>query len=53
MDFQKLNPADDLPRLLPYFEHQPFRLSDYTAGFQLMWQPYASTAYAEIEGCLL
>ncbi len=53
MDFRKLNPTDDLPRLLPYFERQPFRLSDYTAGFQLMWQPYASTAYAETEGCLL
>lgn len=53
MDFRPLNPIEDLPRLLPYFEHQPFRLSDYTAGFQLMWQPYAATAYAEAEGCLL
>lgn len=53
MDFRPLNPTDDLPRLLPYFVRQPFRLSDYTAGFQLMWQPYAATAFAEAEGCLL
>ena len=44
---------EDLPRLLPYFAKQPFRLSDYTVGFQLMWSLYAATQYAEVEGCLV
>ncbi len=53
MNFLPLKPLDDLPKLAAYFAHQPFRLSDYSAGFQLMWQPYAATAFAEVEACLV
>ena len=44
---------EKLPDFLSYFEHQPFRMSDYTAGFQLMWMDYASMEYAETDGCLI
>ncbi|MGN0855787.1 MAG: GNAT family N-acetyltransferase [Candidatus Spyradenecus sp.] len=52
MEFRPLT-REVLPTLRPYFCAQRFRLSDYTLGFQLMWLPYAKTAYAEVEGCLL
>lgn len=52
MNFLPLT-TEDLPRLLPYFSQQVFRLSDYTVGFQIMWSLYASTQYVETEGCLL
>lgn len=52
MKFLSLKP-EDLPRLFPYFSQQAFRLSDYTVGFQIMWSLYASTQYAEVEGCLI
>ena len=53
MDFRPLKPADDLPGLRPFFIEQPFRLSDYTCGFQIMWSPYAQTAWAVCEDCLV
>lgn len=52
MEFRQLTPAN-IPDLKPYFQHQPFRLSNYSLGFHLMWHPYAKTAVAEAEGCLL
>lgn len=52
MDFHPLTP-EALPSLAPYFARQPFQLSDFTLGFQLMWLPYAHTTLAETEGCLL
>ena len=52
MRFRPLTRAE-LPALKPYFARQRFRLSDYSLGFQLMWLPYANTAIAEAEGCLL
>lgn len=52
MEFRPLT-HEVLPALRPYFAHQAFRLSDYTLGFQLMWLPYAKTAIAEAEGCLI
>lgn len=45
--------VEDLPHLFPYLSKQRFRLSDYTVGFQLMWSLYASTRFAEVEGCLI
>lgn len=52
MNFLPLT-TECLPRLSGYFSEQIFRLSDYTLGFQLMWAPYASTQFAEVEGCLI
>lgn len=52
MDFRPLSP-EHLLSLAPYFARQPFRLSDFTLGFQLMWLPYAHTTFAETGGCLL
>lgn len=52
MEFQPLT-IEEMPWLLPYFSNQAFRLSDYTAGFHVMWSLYASMQYAEEEGCLL
>lgn len=52
MNFLPLTP-ELLPRLLPYFTHQAFRLSDYTSGYQIMWSLYASMQFAEVENCLI
>lgn len=52
MEFRQLTP-DNIPELKPYFRHQPFRLSNYSAGFHLMWHPYAKTAVSEAAGCLI
>ena len=52
MDFRPLH-ANELPALRPYVARNPFRLADASLGFLLMWRPYAHTALAETEGCLL
>ncbi len=52
MEFRPLTP-EALPALHPYFVQSSFRLSDFTLGYLLMWLPYAKTAIAEAEGCLL
>ncbi len=52
MDFRPLQPPD-IATLYPYIAQTPFRLSDFSLGFLLMWLPYAKTAVAEVEGCLL
>ena len=52
MDFRPLH-ANELPALRPYVARNPFRLADASLGFLLMWRPYAHTALAEAEGCLL
>ncbi len=52
MDFKRLTP-DMLPKLRSYVERQPFRLSEFSLGFQQMWLPYARTCVAEVDGCLL
>ncbi|MDO4527822.1 MAG: GNAT family N-acetyltransferase [bacterium] len=43
----------DLTRLLPYFQSQMFRMSDYTAGFQRMWMLYCKNTFTEIHNCLI
>lgn len=52
MTFQPLTPAD-LIQLLPYFQQQTFRMSDYTAGFQFMWHLYGQTQYTISHDCLV
>ncbi len=52
MTLQTLTPAD-LIQLLPYFQKQTFRMSDYTGGYQLMWQPYGNTKFAIVHDCLI
>ena len=52
MDFRPLH-ANELPALHGYVARNPFRLADNSLGFLLMWRPYAHTALAEAEGCLL
>lgn len=52
MDFRPLH-ANELPALRRYVARNPFRLADNSLGFLLMWRPYAHTALAEAEGCLL
>ncbi len=52
MDFHPLT-AEELPTLHPYLSCSPFRLSDFTLGYLLMWLPYAKPAIALTEGCLL
>ncbi len=52
MVFQALTP-EVLPTLHPYLSQSPFRLSDFTLGYLLMWLPYSKTTFAEVEGCLL
>ncbi len=52
MEFRPLH-ASELPALRRYVERNPFRLADNSLGFLLMWRPYAHTALAEAEGCLL
>ncbi len=52
MNFRPLT-LELLSTFRPYFAHQPFRLSDYTPGFQLMWAPYTAASAAEVEGCLI
>ncbi len=52
MDFRPLH-ANELPALRPYVARNPFHLSDNSLGFLLMWRPYAHTAMAEAEGCLI
>ncbi|MEG1933194.1 MAG: GNAT family N-acetyltransferase [Kiritimatiellia bacterium] len=51
MEFKTLL-LEDLKSLLPYFQAQSFRLSDYTVGFCYMWLSYAWHSYALVEGCL-
>lgn len=50
-----LNPlsTNDLIRLLPYFQAQTFRMSDYTAGFQRMWMLYCKNTFIELHNCLV
>ncbi len=52
MEFRPLR-AEDLSALHIYIQQCPFRISDFSLGFLLMWLPYAHTAMAEVEGCLL
>ncbi len=52
MEFRPLQPAD-IATLHPYVAQTPFRLSDFSLGYLLMWLPYSKTAFAEVEGCLL
>ena len=52
MDFRPLH-ANELPALRRYVERNPFRMADNSLGFLLMWRPYAHTAHAEAEGCLI
>ena len=52
MEFRPLH-ANELPALRRYVERSPFRLADNSLGFLLMWRPYAHTAHAEAEGCLI
>ena len=52
MEFRPLQ-SRDFARLHTFFSAQAFRLSDYSVGFQIMWQPYAKTQIAEVEECLL
>ena len=52
MDFRPLH-ANELPALRHYVERNPFRMADNSLGFLLMWRPYAHTAHAETEGCLI
>ncbi len=42
----------DLRTLLPYFIAQPFRMSDYTAGYLYMWAGYSRQMYAIEANCL-
>jgi hypothetical protein len=52
MTLQPLTTAD-LTRLLPYFQAQTFRMSDYTAGYQRMWMLYCKNAFIELHNCLV
>ncbi len=52
MEFRPLSP-ELLPTLHPYFANNPYRLSDFTLGYLLMWMPYAKTTLAEVDECLL
>ena len=48
MEFRPLQ-SRDFAKLHTFFSAQAFRLSDYSVGFQIMWQPYAKTQIAEVE----
>ena len=52
MQFEKIE-EKHIPRLLPYFRAQRYRISNYSAGVLAMWAKYLGTRFAEEEGCLL
>ena len=43
----------DMPVMRRYFEECPFRLSDYSAAFKVMWSDYFLQYYAIIKDCLV
>ncbi|MCD8373476.1 MAG: GNAT family N-acetyltransferase [Clostridia bacterium] len=51
-EFKKFD-IKDIPLMREYFSHCSLHLSDYSAAFNVMWQPYFEQYYAFIEGCLV
>lgn len=51
-EFQTLCAADT-PRLRPFYEAQPYRLSDYTVGAAFMWRKYLKTAFTVFADMLI
>lgn len=45
--------AADAPTLRPFYESQPYRLSDYTVGAAFMWRKYLQTAYVVFADMLI